>query len=219
MNSFLIDQLSFERDDVPLFENLSAHWSSGDIVQLIGPNGAGKTTLMRILSGLLLPTQGQLRWNDEALNSYAFASNLLYLGHEVGVKATLTPLENLQWYFSLHGPKKGADSEVSKEELERALHSVGLDLYKDTPSYQLSAGQRRRVALARLTISKAALWILDEPFTAIDKAGVEDLEQRIEAHAQNGGIVILSTHQAWKSENLKILDLNAYKPKHEYAHG
>lgn len=211
MNSLNVDQLSFERDDIYLFRNLSATWRSGEIVQLAGRNGSGKTTLMKILAGLLHPSAGKVTWNGSSVKTYDYKSSLLYLGHLVGVKATMTPLENLNWYFSLNGLKSSRGASYSGSDIELALDRIGLHTYENVPCYQLSAGQQRRVALARLYLSEAPIWILDEPFTAIDKSGVAELEGIIEMHTHRGGIVILSTHQAWKSASVRVLDLEAFK--------
>jgi len=218
MNKLVIDQLSFERNDIQIFEDLSAQWCSGDIVQIIGQNGAGKSTLMKLIVGVLQATRGSILWNDHAVNSYEFKSCLNYLGHLPGVKSTLTPLENLRWHLGIHGSKAANDVIVADEQLKSALFKVGLDAYIDVPAYQLSAGQQRRVALARLYLSKAPLWVLDEPFTAIDKKGVSDLEDVIDSHASSGGIVLLTTHQAWKSQSAKCLDIEAFAPKTRALH-
>jgi heme exporter protein A len=218
MNNLVVDALSFERDDILLFEHVNADWRSGDIVQLAGQNGSGKTTLMRTITGFLQPLAGEVRWNGSAVSSYEFKSSLLYLGHQVGVKATMTPLENLAWYFALNGVKAKAFKAIGQKELLEALDRVGLASFAEVPCYQLSAGQQRRVALARLMLSEAPLWVLDEPFTAIDKAGVVELESCIEKHAEAGGIVILTTHQAWQSGQVKLLDMARFKPQKEYLH-
>ena len=180
-----------ERDDRVLFENLDFDFCSGDIVRLAGPNGAGKSSLMRILLGLSASFEGALYWNEVPMDKalYDFRDQLLYIGHDVGVKGSLSPEENLA--FSC--PK------VSKKDIYTALKRVGLAGYEDLLTHGLSAGQQRRVALARLFLSSKehenkSLWILDEPFTAIDMQGVKDLEQVIVNHARQGGLVILTTH-------------------------
>tara|TARA_R110002020_G_scaffold261759_1_gene476102 strand:+ start:738 stop:1376 length:639 start_codon:yes stop_codon:yes gene_type:complete len=183
-------QLACERDDRWLFNGLDLDIRSGEIVRIEGPNGSGKTTLLKILSGQLSDYQGELFWND-ALMSEArehFLANLLYLGHAPGIKSGLSPLENLAWYQALSG--ESGDEEERLEALER----VGLAGFEDVPAGQLSAGQQRRVALARLTLTPRALWVLDEPFTAIDRHGVADLERQLVAHAQAGGCVLVTTH-------------------------
>lgn len=180
-----------ERDDRVLFEHLSFDLCPGEIVRLAGPNGAGKSSLMRILLGLSASYEGSLYWREQdmARSLFDFRSELLYIGHDVGVKSNLTPEENLAW----------ACPNVTKQDIYVALKRVGLMGYEDLLTHGLSAGQQRRVALARLFLSSKdlenkPLWILDEPFTAIDKAGVADLEQVIVDHAQQGGLVILTTH-------------------------
>lgn len=213
MNCLSIEQLGFERNDIPLFEGVNAQWNAGDIVQLGGPNGSGKTTLLRILAGFMPATRGRVLWNNEPVTSFSCKAALLYLGHHVGVKLTLTPLENLIWYFGLHGRKAVAPHEaaLSKKDMLSALNKVDLFDYADVPCYQLSAGQQRRVALARLYLSRAPLWLLDEPFTAIDKLGVQALEERLNQQVSDGGIVLLTTHQRCRAENIQLFDLARFK--------
>ena len=167
-----------------------------------GANGSGKTTLLRALAGISGDYSGDIFWRGRALseNAWEYSADLLYLGHLPGIKKSLTPLENLRWYAAVAG-------DYSNSDLKDALRKVGLYGYEDTPCYQLSAGQLRRVALARLHMSRATLWILDEPFTAIDKAGVGHLEERLASHAAGGGIVLLTSHQDLALPGLKQLDL------------
>ncbi|KPQ24546.1 MAG: heme ABC exporter, ATP-binding protein CcmA [Halomonas sp. HL-48] len=183
-------QLACERDDRWLFEGLNIDVKGGDIWRVDGPNGSGKTTLLKILAGQLADYSGTLRWQGKPLHRARahFAANLLYLGHAPGVSAGLTPLENLAWYQSLHGERG------SEAQREAALATMGLEGLEDVPAGRLSAGQQRRVALARLSLTPRAVWILDEPFTAIDHAGVAALETQIAAHAQAGGAVVMTTH-------------------------
>jgi heme exporter protein A len=178
-----------ERDDRVLFESLSFDIHAGEMVQIEGPNGSGKTTLLRILSGLSEAYEGEIYFNGEDIASARaeYFSNLLYLGHKPGVKAVLTPVENLVSYTACRVNRSGA-------EIEAALAKVGLNGYEDVPCHSLSAGQHRRVALARLYLSDAPLWILDEAFTAIDKAGVKTLEQLMAQRVAEGGTIILTTH-------------------------
>lgn len=178
-----------ERDERVLFEGLSFAVGAGEIVQVEGPNGSGKTTLLRILSGLSRAWEGELFWRGEPMSAVRddYFNSLLYFGHQAGVKAVLTPEENLRWYSALH-PLTDPDG------ISEALAEVGLYGYEDVPCHALSAGQNRRVSLARLYLSQAPLWILDEPFTAIDKLGVAKKEALIASHAERGGTVILTTH-------------------------
>ena len=188
--------VSCERDDAPLFEPISFALAPGDIVQLEGANGIGKTSLLRCIGGLSTRWRGQMAWRGEPLlrQRAEFAAATLYLGHIIGLKAALNARENLQWWASMRGidTLKGTGAHAA---LDSALDRVGLCGYEDSPCYQLSAGQQRRVALARLFLSSAPLWILDEPFTAIDRRGVAELESWLAAHADAGGAILLTTHQ------------------------
>lgn len=187
--------LACERDDRWLFEDLDLDIVAGEIVRIEGPNGSGKTTLLKILSVQLADYQGELFWNEMPMRQArdAFLSSLLYLGHAAGVKAALTPLENLAWYQAMAGDPDSESARLA------ALDGVGLAGFEDLPTGQLSAGQQRRVALARLELTLRPLWVLDEPFTAIDREGVAELEARLEAHALNGGAVLVTTHHALRA--------------------
>lgn len=182
--------LACERDDRWLFQELDLDIRAGEIVRIEGPNGSGKTTLLKILSGQLADYLGELFWNGQPMRRArgSFLSSLLYMGHAPGVKGALTPLENLAWYQAMAGEP---DDEPARLE---ALEGVGLVGFEDLPAGQLSAGQQRRVALARLELTPRPLWVLDEPFTAIDRDGVAALEARLVAHARAGGCVLVTTH-------------------------
>ncbi|MBW6390566.1 MULTISPECIES: cytochrome c biogenesis heme-transporting ATPase CcmA [Halomonadaceae] len=182
--------LACERDDRWLFRGLDLDIRAGEIVRVEGPNGSGKTTLLKILSGQLADYEGELFWNEQPMRKSrdAFLANLLYLGHAPGVKAALTPLENLAWYQALAGHAPSEKTRMS------ALEELGLVGFEDVPAAQLSAGQQRRVALARLSLTPRPLWVLDEPFTAIDRDGVAALERRLVEHARRGGCVLVTTH-------------------------
>ena len=207
-----LDNLYCERDDRVLFSGLSADIYCGDIVQIIGPNGAGKTSLIGLITGTGILDEGEIHWQGKPARGYHFYSNLLYLGHAPGVNISLTPLENLRWYFGLNGVKSENGSGIlSDGKLLEALATVGLEDYDDVQCAHMSAGQQRRVALARLYLSQAPLWILDEPYTAIDTAGVAALEARFQEHVQSGGIIILTSHQSPKLNPLKMIDLANYQ--------
>jgi len=174
-------------DDRLLFQQLTLTLSSGELLQVAGDNGAGKTSLLRILCGLARPESGVVRWQGQPLAKVRdrFHQQLLWLGHQPGVKAALTADENLHFFF----PTSNVQAR------EAALAAVGLAGYEDIPLSHLSAGQQRRVALTRLWLTGAPLWILDEPFTALDSTAIENLTRRLEQHVLRGGSVILTTHQ------------------------
>lgn len=171
--------LCLERGGRELFRNLAFAVLPGQLLQVDGPNGAGKTSLLRILAGL---------------SRYGFTGRVersappLYLGHQPAVKALLTPRENLAWHVA-------GESAYDSRQIEDALARVGLHGYEDVPSHALSAGQHRRVNLARLYLTARPLWLLDEPFTAIDRGGVADLEALLVAHVERGGAVVMTSHQ------------------------
>jgi len=173
------EALGLERGGRILFEGLSFSVCGGQLVQVEGANGAGKTSLLRILAGL---------------SRYGYSGRvdccaaLLYLGHQSAVKGLLTPRENLAWHIA----GEGSYDDVA---IEDALERVGLYGYENVPSHALSAGQHRRVNLARLYLSRAPLWLLDEPFTAIDRDGVAELEALLVRHVEAGNAVVLTSHQ------------------------
>ena len=181
--------LACERDWRLLFEHLDLRLAAGDMVQISGPNGSGKTSLLRLLSGLMQPTAGDILLEGKPLAEQRseLAHNLLWIGHAAGIKDLLTPVENLSWLCALHHSVDTAD-------IWQALEAVGLRGFEDVPCHTLSAGQKRRVALARLYLPGPALWMLDEPFTALDKQGVAQLEEHLAHHCEQGGTVVLTTH-------------------------
>jgi len=194
--------LSCVRDERTLFSGLSFTIEPGDMVQIEGQNGAGKTSLLRILAGLSSPDSGEVRWKGENTRRQRdeFHQALLFLGHQPGIKSVLTAYENLAFYQSVDGEK-------NSDALYQALEHVGLLGYEDVMVAQMSAGQQRRVALARLWLTRAPLWILDEPLTAIDKQGVATLIELFELHASRGGMVLLTTHQDLQGVNRDVRKL------------
>lgn len=171
--------LTVERGGRELFRSLSLRVDAGELVHLRGANGAGKTTLLRILAGLS-------RYGFEGL--VAFRAPCLFVGHHSAVKELLTPRENLALHPS--GEYYG-----DLRQIDAALATVGLTGFESAPVGQLSAGQQRRVNLARLFLTTRPLWLLDEPFAALDAAGVAELTRRMVAHAINGGAVLFTSHQ------------------------
>lgn len=198
-----------ERDDRVLFDGLSFSINPGQILQIEGPNGSGKTTLIRILCGLSQDFEGDLYWQNQPMRQVAasFRQSCVYFGHNTGVKLALTAEENLHWMAQIKGLQL-SKADLS-ERIQSVLEKVGLVGFEDVPLYTLSAGQKRRVALASLLLKPMPLWILDEPFTAIDKKGVAELEQLIIEQANEGRSVILTTHHelAISPDKLKKLTL------------
>jgi heme exporter protein A len=185
-------ELTCVRGDRPLFEKLSFTLAPGSALHIVGANGAGKTSLMRLVCGLSVPAAGEVRWQGEKIRSLReeFSRQLIYVGHAPAVKDDLTPVENLQTACTLAGLG------VHHLEARQALGRIGLIGREDLPTKVLSQGQRRRVVLARLLLAtRVPLWVLDEPFTALDKRAVSDLRQTIDAHVQEQGMVIYTTHQ------------------------
>jgi heme exporter protein A len=183
--------LECTRGERLLFSHLAVRIEPGSCVRIGGENGAGKTSLLRILCGLLAPTHGEVRWDGQGIRTLReeYWQTLAYVGHLNGVKDDLTALENVRFAGELGGRADDARAEV-------ALRALGLGGFLRSQARFLSQGQRRRIALARLFLAeRARLWILDEPFTALDVRGVKVLSDLIGAQAQRGGIVVLTTHQ------------------------
>lgn len=197
-----VSGLTCERGERTLFQGMSFGVEPGTLVRIAGSNGAGKTTLLRLLTGLMRPTEGEVRWRGVPIQKAAqdFWRELCYIGHRNGVKDDLSVIENVM-INSRIASLKTAESEAIK-----ALGIVGLSDFLDSPAGQLSQGQRRRVALARLWLSRSVpLWILDEPFTALDVKAVASLADLIGRHVQEGGIVMLVTHQEVPVEKARSL--------------
>jgi len=183
--------LQCTRGDRRLFSGIAFELAPGELLHLHGHNGSGKTTLMRTLCGLVTPTEGEVRWKGEPIRRQRdeFHAELLYLGHKNGIKDDLTGVENLRTACRLAGVA------ISEKEAWEVLERMGLRGHEDLPSRVLSQGQQKRVALARLLVSEAPLWLLDEPFVGLDAAAVELLQSVIRGHVENGGMVVLTTHQ------------------------
>ncbi len=206
MGLLAVNNLQCIRGERTLFERLTFNVSSGQLLYVQGDNGSGKTTLLRTLCGLSQAHEGNISWNNQNIQTLAedYAGQVLYIGHLAGIKEDLTAVENLQFSASLAG------NNISRAQALGALAQVNIARCADLPTRVLSQGQKRRVALARLWLQNNPLWILDEPFTALDAAAITTLTQHIESYVTSGGIVVLTSHQepTFDSKLMQRLQLN-----------
>jgi len=188
-----VDNITVWRGDNLLLNEVSFALHAGQVLQIRGANGSGKTTLLRIVCGVGFSDEGSVNWRGLPIGSNAdqFNAELLYLGHKPGIKAALTPIENLQIFCTLSGLDP---SQATDDAIICALSALSLESRADLACRHLSAGQQRRVSLARLILQNAKLWVLDEPLTALDKAGLAWVENQIGQHVAKGGAVLLTTH-------------------------
>ena len=197
-----VEELAAEREERLLFSGLSVKLSAGEGLHVVGKNGAGKTTLLRILCGLASPAAGKIRWRDQDVSEFReeYCSDLLYLGHKNANKTELNCRENLKLALGVQT--------VSDEAINEALHEAGLGLLSHLPARFLSQGQQRRLSLARLLLTKARLWVLDEPYVALDYKAIEWLDSHLERHLKNQGLLVLTSHQALTmSATIRMLNL------------
>jgi heme exporter protein A len=195
--------LTCVRGERRLFAGLDLDIGPGEWLHVRGENGAGKTSLLRLLVGLMQPVEGEIRWDGTPVRQLAeeYRRHMLFLGHHGAVKEELTTLENLHFAAELDG------AELSEREAIAALHRFGLRGREELPVRFLSAGQKRRVLLARLVTRKAKLWVLDEPFTALDVKAVDMLSELIGEHMAAGGMAVLTSHQAMPIPGGRVLQL------------
>lgn len=182
--------LAYSRNDEPIFGPLDFALRPGEIVLIEGDNGSGKTTLLRVLSGLLDATEGSIELQGEPLTVARLSQQLALLGHQPGLKVELSAAENLRFAAGVFGMKTGVT-------VASSLASVGLEGYEDVPVRQLSAGQKKRVTLARLLLVPATLWLLDEPFANLDRGGIDLVNRLLDAHARQGGAALVTSHGAY----------------------
>ncbi len=177
------------RGERHVLRGVSLQLRGGEILQLTGSNGAGKTTLLRVLSGLAYPEEGEVLWRGENVrrNMHGYHAEMAYVGHEPPLKADLTARENLRYWIGVRRPLNAAD-------IDSALDDVGAGEWRDRAVRTLSAGQRRRVALAGLTLLSVPLWLLDEPTTNLDTAGQNLVNRMLEAHVARGGLAVAAVH-------------------------
>jgi len=202
-SSLRANALTCVRGERTLFTGLDLEVSAGEWLHVRGENGIGKTSLLRLLSGLTKPAAGEIFWNEQLISAdpSEYHRNLLFLGHRDSLKEDLTALENLSIATALDGIA------LTEDEILLALHRFGLRGREDLPVNCLSAGQKRRVLLARLLLRQAKLWILDEPFNALDVRAVEMLSELILEHIASGGMAIMTSHQEIPMPNGRVVQL------------
>jgi heme exporter protein A len=203
-NSTILEAHALEcvRDDRTLFSNLGFRLERGQALILEGRNGSGKTSLLRILCGIRLPDAGTITWDETDISKLGpdYHVHTAYVGHRDGIKLDLTPLENLAMARALGKPNDTT--------LEEALGKVDLYGFEDVLTRNLSAGQQRRLALARLLVTDTVLWILDEPFTSLDTDGIKTIEKLLDQHTTNGGMLAVTSHHAVNLANTTIQRIN-----------
>lgn len=195
-NQLNVQDLTVFRSELPLFEPVSFSMKAGDAIQISGTNGSGKTSLLRCLCGLSHRHEGLISWDghdiDEDIGE--FYAQLLYIGHAIGLKPKLSVEQNLDFYQQLRFPK-------DEDKIIQALEQLKIGAYHDELVGNLSAGQKRRVALARILCEPVSLWVLDEPMVALDVEGQRWLEFTCNRHLSNGGMIILTSHQTIEGIN------------------
>ena len=200
MFKLTVSDLSCQRGYNELFSDLSFELNSGEILRISGTNGSGKTSLLKILAGLNSAESGRLSINDNKVGSYDYQSDIFYLGHLPALSPELYCKENLDYLTQLNN--RSSDLKLSD-----ALTKVGLNNFEYEYAANLSAGQKRRVVLSALFMTQAKVWLLDEPFTALDADGINVIETKITKHCDDGGICILTTHQKCNLLGIRTLTL------------
>ena len=203
MSKFNINNLECTRQNNILFQGLNITIKDHGLLQINGANGSGKSSLLQICSGLIEPTAGEILWNDKNTKKYRyeFQSNILYLGHTNAIKSSLTVEENMKVMHAMAGTKSKIDYSI-------ILEKIGIPNTNEILTCNISAGQKRRVGLTRLFISKSKLWFLDEPFNALDEQGKKIIEKIIIKHCKNGGIVFFTTHQEMEINNYPLQNIH-----------
>lgn len=200
MSKLKVTNLSCQKGYNLLFENLSFEIHSGEVLKISGPNGSGKTSLLRLLTGLSSFDSGTIDYDAFNFNSEKYNLDFLYIGHLTALSPELTCIENLK-YSSLLGNNK------LEFDFSNALKKVGIEKFENELVGKLSAGQKKRIALSLLFVTLSKVWLLDEPFSALDSKAINIIEQRIDEHCSLGGICILTTHQKCNINNLKEISL------------
>ena len=203
-----VSALECVRGERRLFANLGFELAPQTLLEVRGANGSGKTSLLRLLCGLLSPAAGSINWNGADIHSEReeYFARIVYIGHLNGIKDELSALENLDF------AARSAGLDASAGSVDAALRQIGLDGFQHMACKTLSQGQRRRVALARLCLSSPRpLWILDEPFVALDAAALALTRSLVESHLRQGGMVVLTTHQevAIAADSIRRIELGS----------
>jgi heme exporter protein A len=204
------DGLEFEkvhvwRGDRHVLQGVSAHVGPRELLHISGPNGTGKTTLLRVVSGLLRPEQGSVAWRGQSITTSRteYQAALAYASHEPALKSDLTAIENLRFAV-------GLKRRITAQELHVALDRTGVGACADLPARVLSAGQRRRVAMARVLAMCASVWLLDEPYTNLDASGTDLMSGLLQAHVDGGGLALVVAHHELKLPcSIRRLELNS----------
>ena len=200
MSKLIVSDLTCQRGYNELFINLWFELNSGEILKISGANGSGKTSLLKKIAGLNSAESGRLSINNNKVGSYEYQSDIFYLGHLPALSPELHCKENLDYLTQLNNSS-------SNQSLDEALTNIGLKNFENEYAANLSAGQKRRVVLSALFITQSKVWLLDEPFTALDSDGINVIEAQITKHCNNNGICVLTTHQECNLPGLRILTL------------
>ncbi|MCB1561649.1 MAG: heme ABC exporter ATP-binding protein CcmA [Xanthomonadales bacterium] len=197
------DGLALRRNEEPVFGPLSLEVGEGEALLVHGGNGTGKTTLLRVLAGLLVPSAGEIRIRGSKATRESVAQSCALLGHLLGHKGELSAVENLRFATGLNGQRDTIG-------IDEALEAVGLAGYEDSPARQMSAGQKKRLGLARLLLLPAPLWLLDEPYANLDLEGIALVNHLVEAHIADGGAALITSHGAYATPAVRsrVLELD-----------
>ncbi len=196
----IVKNLTCLRNHRLLFRGINFTLNPGEVLHIHGENGVGKSSLLRILCGLLEPAEGEILWQGQlsSADSIQYKRNIGYLGHKLGLKDRLTVAENIKIFID------SKNTEQREQLIDEVLNRMGIFNLKNHLCETLSAGQKQRTAISRLLAKKCTVWLLDEPFTSIDIAGIDVLETVIQEHINEGGIVVLTSHQPVELKEISI---------------